>query len=176
MRFSRSKLGYIARRKKRRGGSVSGEMELQITSMADIFTILLVFLLKSYSAGTTIAPSAGTILPQAWAAEAPVEALKLEVAEKGISIEGNLVTPLTQYQFENGDLGANGVSSKLGAALDKERQRQLLIAKNNPEVKVDARIVVISDQKVPYSTLKSVLASAAVHGYTDFKLAVLKGD
>jgi biopolymer transport protein ExbD len=43
-------------------------------------------------------------------------------------------------------------------------------------VKVDPKILVIADQRAPYQTIKSVLASAAVHGYTDFKLAVVKGE
>lgn len=155
---------------------MTGEMELQITSMADIFTILLVFLLKSYSAGTTIAPSSGLILPNAFAAESPVEALKVEVSEKAISVEGQPVTNLVKFGFDSADMKANGVSTSLSAALEKERQRQLLIAKANSDVKVDSRIVVISDQKVPYSTIKTVLASAALNGYTDFKLAVIKAE
>jgi hypothetical protein len=52
----------------------------------------------------------------------------------------------------------------------------LLIAKANTDVKVDSKVVVIADQRVPYITIKSVLASAAVQGYTDFKLAVVRGD
>ena len=37
-------------------------------------------------------------------------------------------------------------------------------------------IIVIADQRAPYSTVKSVLASAALNGYTDFKLAVVRGE
>jgi hypothetical protein len=56
-------------------------MALQITSMADIFTILLVFLLKSYSTGALdIAPSKGMKLPEVQLATGSVEALKVEVS------------------------------------------------------------------------------------------------
>lgn len=155
----------------------SEDMTLQITSMADIFTIILVFLLKSFATGAVnLSPSAGTLLPEAHAGEATVEALKVEVSPTAIQVEGQPVTQLTQFQFAKGDMQANGTSFALSKALDRERQRQLLIAKSNSDVKVDAKIMIVADQRAPYSVIKSVLASAAQNGYTDFKLAVVKGD
>lgn len=166
--------------RKRRFGSKkpkhSGEMELQITSMADIFTILLVFLLKSYSSGINVTPSIGMILPDAQASESVIEALKIEVSQTGVQIEGKPVSTLLKFAFDSTDLETNGSSRSLTAALELERKRQLLIAQHNSDVKVDAKVVIVADQRAPYSTLKTVLASAAVQGYTDFKLAVIKGE
>ena len=60
---------------------ISSEMALQITSMADIFTILLVFLLKSFSTGVTnITPSGNMVLPEAHKVDALVETLKVEIS------------------------------------------------------------------------------------------------
>ncbi|MDR3607394.1 MAG: biopolymer transporter ExbD [Oligoflexia bacterium] len=155
----------------------SDEMSLQITSMADIFTILLVFLLKSYAASAmTVTPSAGMSLPQAFGQDSAIDALKVEISEKSVNVEGQSVATLEGYRFNQSDIQANGTSQSLSKALDRERQRQVLIAKANSDVKVDPRIIVISDRHVPYSTVKSVLASAALNGYTDFKLAVVKGE
>jgi biopolymer transport protein ExbD len=153
------------------------EMSLQITSMADIFIILLVFLLKSYaSSAMTVAPSKGMSLPQAFGQEGAVDALKVEISEQSVNIEGQTVSALKSYQFDTAEVQPNGAVASLTKALDRERQKQVLIAKANSDVKVDARIIVIADRHVPYRTVKSVLASAALNGYTDFKLAVVKGD
>lgn len=155
----------------------STDMSLQITSLADIFVIILVFLLKSYATGAvSLSPSKGLLMPEAQAAEATVDALKVEIAESAVSVEGNPVSELKGFRFDGSDLQGNGASIKLSKALERERQRQLLIAKSNSDVKVDPKIVIVSDQRVPYATIKSVLASAALHGYTDFKLAVVKGE
>lgn len=149
-------------------------MALQITAMADIFTVLLVFLLKSFAtSATTLSPSQGMMLPSARAGEAAIEALKVEVSQTGVQVEGKMVVPLINFKFDPTDIQSNFSSKVLSAALDKERQRQLLIAKANSDVKVDAKILIAADQRVPYRTLKSVLASAALTGYTDFKLAVV---
>jgi biopolymer transport protein ExbD len=167
--------------KKRKGflkrAPATDQMELQITSMADVFVIILVFLLKSYSTGmVNVQPAAGLVLPDGKGAEAELNALKLEVSQTGVLVEGQPATQLKDYVADKGDLQSNGTLKSLSTALEKERKRQLLIAKANSDVKVDARILVVADQHVPYSTLKSVLASAATQGYTDFKLAVIRGD
>jgi biopolymer transport protein ExbD len=155
----------------------SEEMTLQITSMADIFTILLVFLLKSFSTGAmNVTPSNGVMLPEARAQEANFEALKVEISSAGVQIEGESAVPLNAFHFDPSDLQKNGSSRALQDVMAKHRARQLAIAKGNSDVKVDPRIIVISDQRAPYESIKTVLASAALNGYTDFKLAVVKGD
>jgi biopolymer transport protein ExbD len=153
------------------------DMSLQITSMADIFIILLVFLLKSFATGAVnLTPTKGMMLPEASAGDASVDALKIEISQDAVQVEGNPVTSLKEFKFDTGELLTNGSSQSLGKALDRERQRQLLIAKANSDVKVDPKVLIVADQRAPYSTVKAVLASAALNGYTDFKLAVVKGN
>jgi len=155
----------------------SDEMALQITSMADIFMILLVFLLKSYATAiVNVTPTAGMKLPVANAESPELNALKVEISETAVSIESNPVMTLDGFKVAGGEVGSNGVSKTLAEAFEKERKRQLLIAQSNTEVKIDPKVIVVADQRTPYSTIKAVLASAAIHGYTDFKLAVVKRD
>jgi biopolymer transport protein ExbD len=155
----------------------SDEMSLQITSMADIFTILLVFLLKSYTTGAmAINPSNGVKLPSAIVGESNIEALKVEISDTAVEVEGKPVATLDHYIFSRDDVEPNGASNALNHALEIERKRQVLIAQSNSEVKVDSKIIVVADQHVPYQTIKTVLASAALQGYTDFKLAVVRGE
>src|SRR5579871_2691556 len=61
---------------------------LQITSMIDMFTIILVFLLKSYaSSSVDIAVNKDVRLPASTASVAPIEALKLIVSTHGIYVD-----------------------------------------------------------------------------------------
>jgi biopolymer transport protein ExbD len=169
MSIGKGRYGFL---KKRRAPE---EMGLQITSMADVFTIILVFLLKSFgSSSINITPSQGLKLPEAMAGDQHVEALKIEVSENAVSVEDKPVATLAAFRFGPKDVGTNGVSEALSGALKTARAKQELIAKSNPEVKVDSKILVIADQRVPYVTIKSVLASASVHGFTDFKLVVAR--
>lgn len=151
----------------------SAEMSLNITAMADIFTVLLVFLLKGFATGS-LAISTSATLPEAKAETPQFEALKVEVTETAVTVESQPAVPLASFQFKAGEREGNGSSRTLNAFLKKERARQLTIAKANKDVKVDAKVLIIADQRAPYETIKSVLASAAVNGYTDFKLAVVQ--
>jgi biopolymer transport protein ExbD len=155
----------------------SEDMSLQITSMADVFIIVLVFLLKSYATGAIdVVPSNGMLLPTAEGSKASVQALKVEVSESAVLIEGQPVAKVDGFRFPAGDVLDNGVSTALSSAIGKERAKQISVANNETIIKMDPKIVVIADQRAPYRTIKTVLASAAIHGYTDIKLAVTHGD
>ncbi|OFZ73848.1 MAG: hypothetical protein A3K03_01150 [Bdellovibrionales bacterium RIFOXYD1_FULL_44_7] len=144
----------------------SDQMMIQITSLADIFMILLVFLLKSYGSGLIeLTTSKGLNIPQAAVETGSADALKLEVSEQAILLEGKPVAEMKDFQFD---------SKSLSGALAGERKRQIILAKSDPNIKLDPRVIMIADRKIPYSTIKSVLASAASNGYTDFKLAVVQ--
>src|ERR1700756_5357969 len=73
---------------------------LQITSMIDMFTIILVFLLKSYaSSAVTTGPTKAINMPASTSSEAPVEALKLLVTNEGVFVDDKQVVA-----FENGSV------------------------------------------------------------------------
>ncbi len=150
----------------------SDEMSLQVTSMADIFTILLVFLLKGYATNAvTVLPSQGVRIPAANGVALNTEALQIEISESAILVANEKVSTLKNYRFA-GDVKNSG----LLAALDKEKKRRTLISQANDAVKDDGKVIIVSDEKVPYGTLKAVLNSTAIHGYTDVKLAVIKDE
>jgi biopolymer transport protein ExbD len=163
------KNSFLGKKKK-----MSADTSLQITSMADIFMILLVFLLKSYASGSIeITPSPGIQLPTGKTEDVTNDALKIEIAEGSVLVESKPVAEIEKFAFKNSDLLENGVSKALSKALEIARKRQGLISQANADVKADARVIVLADQRAPYATIKTVLASAAVNGYTDFKLAVI---
>lgn len=177
--------GGGSRRKGARARRAHGneEVALQITSMADIFTILLVFLLKSYSVSAINVNVGKDIkLPTARGGTEQVEAMKVEVTGTSIAIEGIAIEGLVleNFQVPAGALSREGTIPKLVEALGKERAKQRALASaqgSETEKKpLDPKLLVIADKQVPYKLLKYVLASASVHDYTDFKLVVVTED
>lgn len=146
----------------------TGDMELQITSMADIFTILLVFLLKSYATSAVeITPTAGVKLPATTNPDSGhIEAMKVEISPSFITLEEQPPIPVTLPQDE--------LMRKIDALMAAARKRQTENAKKSTDVKADSRIILVSDQGVPYKLVRTVLGSAASQGFTDFKLAVVQ--
>lgn len=160
-----SKKGFM-KKKKKRG---SGELALQITSMADIFMILLVFLLKSYSTSlSNIAPTAHLALPEVEKASVtPKDSLKIEVAKDIIMIDDKPVLKLSNFEFSAEEqAGIAGSSPTITRILNEQRKRL-------PEANMDSGLVVMADEGTPYSTLKRVVASAAGSGFVDLQLLVV---
>ena len=167
--------------RRRRHGSE--EVALQITSMADIFTILLVFLLKSYSVSAiNVSVGKDIQLPVARGGGDSVEAMKVEVTPAGIQVESNPVVTLANFVVKNTDVSPDGTFPALIKALAKEREKQRAIAtakgenQDDAKKKQDSKLLIIADKRVPYKLLKLVLASATAQDYTDFKLVVVTQD
>ena len=153
---------------KRKGANT--DVALQITSMADIFMILLVFLLKNYSASlTTIQPNAVMALPEQKAnASATIkDTLKVEIASDMVMVDQRAVTRLNNFEFAEQDQGDFGTSESVLAALKEQR-------KITPTPNVDSTLIVMADEKAPYSTIKRVIASAAQAGFVDLQLVVIE--
>ena len=156
--------------KKKKKKPTNGDMALQITSMADIFTIILVFLLKTVSNGiASVNPSIGTVLPVSKGNDITKETLSLEVTMNGVMIDQKGVVTLKNFDFPVNEIQPNGASDAVLNALASQRKK-LNIPNQSTE------LLVLADERTPYSTLKTVMASAANAGFVDLQLVVVQAD
>lgn len=155
--------------KKRKKGTT--DVALQITSMADIFMILLVFLLKNYATSVTnIAPTAHLSLPEVTKAKGEIkETLTIEIANNTVMIDQKQAVTLNAFQFDPAEDGPGGISPTVLKVLNQQRQLR-------PEPNMDSSLLVMADQQTPYSTIKRVVASAASAGFVDLQLVVVEGE
>lgn len=154
----------------------AGTFTLQLTSMVDMFTILIVFLLKSFSTSAVhITPHEGMKLPMSSSYENPIEAVKLIVAYDGIYVEDKKVIPL-----EKGELKEDAIDSQdsdfinvLFKELDLHAKKALEIKEINTEAEFDGKIVMQADERLDYSLLKKVMYTSSMAGYAEMKLATI---
>ncbi|MCC6278114.1 MAG: biopolymer transporter ExbD [Oligoflexia bacterium] len=156
--------------------SQGGTFGLQITSMIDMFTLILVFLLKSYSSSTvTLVPGQGLNLPGSTATNPGIEALEMTVSSEGIFVDSKQI-----IKFDSGRLPAsvmdkadNRFIRPLFEALNEQATKSKGIAEKNEDVKFDGKIILQADRSIPYALLKQVMYTATIAGYSDFKFAVI---
>lgn len=149
---------------------------LNITSMTDMFTILLVFLLQTYSTSTVeLIPEAGLRLPQSSSNTNPVEAIKLVVSKDVVKIDKTKIASMKNADFETKDLDPNDSNFILPLfnELDKLAKDEKL--KNDPAVK-EGRILLQADSGLPYSVLRKVMYTASMAGFPQLKLVTLVGE
>jgi biopolymer transport protein ExbD len=186
-------MGYGRKRYERKsvGSSTFG---LNITSMTDMFTILLVFLLQTYSTSDVqIIPEKGVKLPIANAEANPVKSIQVSLSSTELKLEGKTVASLQNSDFARPDIDPNDTNFilPLFKALEKankDMQAKRLAASPavpgaaTPVAKVDdppeetGRILLMADEALPYQVLRKVMYTASMAGFPKLKLATVVGN
>jgi hypothetical protein len=108
------------RRRSRRPQQPGG---LRITSMMDILTVLLLFLLKSFVAeGEVVTPAPGVTLPESRSQDTPRASLVIAIAADHIRLGDEVITRLDGSV--DGGLGPGLYIDRLGAELERVRHQQ----------------------------------------------------
>ncbi|MBX5484788.1 MAG: biopolymer transporter ExbD [Myxococcaceae bacterium] len=172
MRFRRAMA-----RKKRREREMEGEIrELNITAMMDMMTIILVFLIKSFSASTVAMTASEDIHPPVSTTRAtPKDTIVVTVTPKSILVGDKHVVSLV-----NGQIPADQVQGSLivpvDQALKKEVDKLKYIAARNPDAPFTHELSVIGDRKIPYQLLLSVLYTAGQNELENYRFVVIQDE
>lgn len=153
--------------------------KIQITSMVDMFVILLVFLLKSYSTSPVqLSPGKDMTLPASTSTLDPIDVLKLQVSKNAIFVEDKKVADLKDGVIDVKDLDQNDTQfiRALYTELDAQANKSRHIASQNTEVEFDGKVIMQADRNLSYELLKKVMYTSMMAGYSDVKIAVLSKD
>jgi biopolymer transport protein ExbD len=153
-------------------------MTLNITSMMDMFTIILIFLLKSYSVNTiNITPNDNLRLPTSIHDKAPEEGLDMAILKTKMVLNKKDIIDLDDGIISKKHLGQDGRTIvALAEALGVEKQKTAYIAKRNKDYKFKGTIIIQADKDLPFDTLKKVLFTTGMSGYADFRFAVVNDE
>jgi biopolymer transport protein ExbD len=162
-------------RKKRVEREAAGEIkELNITAMMDMMTIILVFLIKSYTASSiTVTASEDVRPPLSTTRLTPKDTIAITVTPKSILVGDKKKVDLTNMAVKPSDLDGKRILP-LDAALQKEVEKLKYIAERNPAAPFNREVAIIGDKRVPYELLSSVLYTAGQNELENFRFVVLQ--
>lgn len=154
--------------------------ELNITSMMDMFTIILVFLLKSFSTeDIAVAPSGALTLPVSSTTRPPKLAVNVAVSRDQILVDGVSVLSLAA--------GASGPqipsAEKQGALVPKlyERLQQkadaaktIATASGRADHEFRGEVLLQCDKSLPFSVVSDVMYTAGQAQFADFRFVVYR--
>jgi biopolymer transport protein ExbD len=162
-------------RKKRIDREAEGEIkELNITAMMDMMTIILVFLIKSYSASSiTVTASEDVRPPVSTTRIIPKDTIAITVTPRSILVGDKKKVELVNMQVQKGDLDGKRILP-LDAALAKEVEKLKYIAERNPNAPFNREVAIIGDKRVPYELLSSVLYTAGQNELENFRFVVIQ--
>ncbi len=165
-------MGYGRRRFERKGLG-NATFGLNITSMTDMFTIMLVFLLQTFSTSDVqIIPEKDVRLPTSTVENNPVQTLKISLSKTELKVEGKLVTKLKNGYFEKSDIDPN--DKNFLPAFFAELETTLKNTKF--DFVKDGKILLQADSSLSYETLRRVMYTSSMAGFPKLKIATVMGD
>ena len=192
-------MAFAATKRKRIGVRQRPVEQLRLTSMIDMFTILLVYLLKSYSPTDMPPVDPNLKLPSSISTKNPIETTIIQAAQNMIIVDGIPLLAINRednysiltlkldgrgHPMQNSE-GAFMVDKKiaedqavLSPLLDDLKQKvkeyQKLAGRVGKEF--EGKVTIMCDKDMPYQVLRKVMATAGKAGFGEFKFATLRNE
>lgn len=145
---------------------------LVLTSLMDMMTILLIFLLTNYSAeGDILSVDPKLKLPVSISRENPKLRLIIQISSNDIMVDGVKVAEVKDALVSH-DLLIKPVAD----ALDMNTKRTEFIGSINPSIKFAGDVMIQGDRRIPFTLLKKVMYTCGQAGYGNISLAVMHSE
>ena len=160
-----NKFTVVSRR--RRG---QGDFRLRLTSMIDMFTILLVFLLKSYSAeGQIVTLSKDLRLPDSTAEKPPISTPIIIVTQEWLLLDDEQLVQIAEVARSK----ALEILP-LKKRLQEKRALAERLGRMDAALGFKGNITIQGDREIPFRILKKIMYTCGRVGYNNILLAVNK--
>ena len=166
------------KREKRKPRPVEEPAGLTMNSLMDIMTIILVFLLKSYSSDPVQLKQAADLKP-------PFSTSEIKATESTVvtvTLNNVLVDDVKVIGLEAGKVAAADLSSgsflidplfqKLNDAVDHQKR----VYSYQKKKEFEGIVTIVADRHVPFQLLSQVMYTAGQATFSKFKFMVVKGD
>lgn len=143
---------------------------LNITSMTDMFTILLVFLLQNFAAGeVTLDPVQNLNLPTSSTDKNPVHGVKLAISPNELIFDQRKIASVVNNNIEQAAIDPN--DPNFIKPLFEELQKINKSDKDSDKsLAKGGRILFQADRDLPYSTIRKIMYTASMAGFPNLKL------
>jgi biopolymer transport protein ExbD len=158
-------------RKRNRGIKTrSVHTPLRLTSMMDILTVLLLFLLKSFVVeGEVITPVPGVDLPESTSKTTPSASVVIAIFDDNVMMDGEVVASVSDAIADE-DL----LIETLADHLDTARERALEIARRRGgSEEFEGRVAIQGDRQIEFAILQRVMYTCSFTGFENISLAVI---
>jgi len=163
-----------AAKKAARRGKKEEQGALNLTSLMDVVSIIVVYLLKNYGADpVVIMPTAGQKVPMS-VADSPIQdGIPVYIAQRSITFGSKKIVQID----ENGDIEAGAVQNHLigplydAMAEEADKAKQMAASTNGEWA---GRVILVGDQSLKFSTLVDVMYTAGRAEFREYAFCVIQ--
>lgn len=163
------------RRHKRKQAFKANAARLTLTSLIDIFTLLVCFLLVGFQGEAQIPSIKGLVLPISSSFAPPESSLTMVITATEIRINEKVVqattpsaAPTSGAELANGETFYSPLAFVLSQEAKKFKPSQ--VVNGNPE----RSVIILADQNIPYATLHQIMIVCSQQGFGRIAFAVNK--
>ena len=152
------------RRMERNRKKISG---LNLTSLMDVFTILVFFLLANSSSSEVLTTPKQIKLPDSVVETKPRETVVIMVSPDAVLIQGEAVIE-TPALMTSENVSVPEITERL-SQLDKN-----IIGISTKAVVAGKEITILADKSIPFRVLKKIMSTCTASGFGRISLAVIQ--
>ncbi len=141
--------------------------KMDITSLMDVFTILVFFLLMNSANTEVLEPPDGITLPASVVEEKPRETVVIFVSPEVVTVQGDVVIETAVIPTIEGNTVPE-IADRLA------RMRENVIGLNTQKMADSQEVTLLADKSVPFEIVKKIMSTSTSEGYGKISLAVLQ--
>jgi biopolymer transport protein ExbD len=141
--------------------------KMNLTSLMDVFTILVFFLLVNSATTEVLETPKQITLPASVVEEKPRETVVIFISENDVTVQGQSVVRTADI------LSAETQNiAPIGARLSELTRS--VIGINTQTIAQSQEVTILADRGVPFTVIKRVMSTCTSEGYAKISLAVLQ--
>ena len=156
-----------SRRMKRMSRNRAKTVKMNLTSLMDVFTILVFFLLVNSASTEVLETPKQITLPASVVEAKPRETVVIFISAREVTVQGEivaLVEDIRSTEMQN--------IAPIGQALAKVNGN--IIGINTQAIAESREVTILADRSVPFSVVKKVMSTCTGQGFEKISLAVLQ--
>jgi biopolymer transport protein ExbD len=143
--------------------------KMNLTSLMDVFTILVFFLLVNSGQTELLQAPKQMILPESVVETKPRETVVIFVDKDQIVVQGTAVARIEDI-LASKEQDIEPVMAQLAALQDR------VIGVRTQTVAASKEVTILADKSIPFDVVRRVMASCTAQGYERISLAVIQKD
>jgi biopolymer transport protein ExbD len=141
--------------------------KMNLTSLMDVFTILVFFLLVNSGSVEVVEAPKDVKLPEARVESKPRETVVISISAEEVLVQGKLVA-FVEDILNNKENAVDPINARLAEL------KESVIGINTKTVAASQEVTILADRSVPFTVVRTVMSTCTAEGYENVSLAVIQ--
>ena len=141
--------------------------KMNLTSLMDVFTILVFFLLVNSGSVELVESPRDVKLPESFEASKPRETVVISVSPEDIIVQGQIVASVADI-LEDKEASLDPLTARLA------QLKENIVGPSTLAVAESQEVTILADKSVPFIVVRKVMSACTGEGYENVSLAVIQ--